>query len=190
MWWKNSYFKYITAFILLLIAIFFMKLMHLFDPFLTIFKTLFYPVLIAGFLFYILRPVVELISKKMHIANVMAILITFISVTGMIYGAGYFLASTIRKEVEDFSHLPSKLQEMADKAKMEVEKKDMGLLSTNSIEHEITQYFSNLTQRMGEHFTQVFTTVIGAATLMIIVPILVFFFLKDGKSLCHLPLSF
>ncbi|SHN09148.1 AI-2E family transporter [Gracilibacillus kekensis] len=182
MWWKGSYFKYITALILLLITIFFMKLMNMFDPFLTIFKTLFYPILIAGFLFYILRPVVEFISDKLHVPNVVAIVITFISVGGILYGAGYFLASTIRKEVEDFSHLPSKLREMADKAKMEVEKKDMGLLSPNSIEHEITKYFSNLTQRMGEHFTEIFTTVMGAATLMIIVPILVFFFLKDGNK--------
>ncbi len=69
MWWKGSYFKYITALILLLITIFFMKLMNMFDPFLTIFKTLFYPILIAGFLFYILRPVVEFISDKLHVPS-------------------------------------------------------------------------------------------------------------------------
>ncbi|SIS49428.1 AI-2E family transporter [Salimicrobium flavidum] len=183
MWWRHPYFKYITAFILLLITIFFMQLLNIFGPFLTAFQTLFYPILIAGFLFYLTRPIVEWLSRKFSIPIIGSIIILFAFVGGVLATAGRVLASTIQQQVEDISHLPSKLGEMAEEARQGLEGKDMGMLSTNSLKQQVTQYASNLGQDIGNHFAQTFTTVAGAATVIFIVPFLLFFFLKDGRKL-------
>ncbi|MBA2174896.1 AI-2E family transporter [Halobacillus locisalis] len=183
MWWKHPYFKYITASILFLIFVFFMRELHMISPFLTVFRTLFYPILITGFLFYITRPIVEWLSTKFSIPLVGSISIVYAVLAGLIFLAGRQLFSTIKQQVEDISHLPTQLQKMADKARQEVEKNDMGMLSTHSLEREVTQYFSDLGQRIGTHLTEVFSTVVGAATVLLIIPLLLFFFLKDGRKL-------
>ncbi|SDJ51262.1 AI-2E family transporter [Salimicrobium halophilum] len=183
MWWRHPYFKYITAFILFLIAVFFMQLLDMFSPFLTVFQTLFYPILIAGFLFYLTRPVVEWMSRKMSIPILASIIILFTVLGALIATAGRLLATTIQEQVEDISHLPSKLGETAEKARKGLEENDMGMLSTNSLKQQVTQYVSNLGQDISEHFAQTFTTVAGAATVIIIVPFVLFFFLKDGRKL-------
>ncbi|WP_347861414.1 AI-2E family transporter [Salimicrobium sp. PL1-032A] len=182
MWWKHPYFKYITAFILFLIAVFFMQLLDVFSPFLTVFKTLFYPILIAGFLFYLTRPVVEWLSRKLSIPIIASIFILFAVIGVTLATIGQVLFSTIRSQVEDISHLPSKLGEMAEEARKSLEGSDMGMLSTNSLKQQVTQYVSNLGQSISDHFAQTFTTVAGAATVIIIVPFVLFFFLKDGRK--------
>lgn len=183
MWWKHPYFKFVVASILALILIFFMRELHILTPFFTVFKTLFYPILIAGFLFYIIRPVVDWLSRTFTLPVVASVSIVFVVIGAIIAGLGRMLASTIQNQVNNISSLPNQLQEMTDKAQQEIDKKDMGLLSMSRIEQEVTQYFSELGQRFGTHITDIFTTVAGAATTMLIIPFLLFFFLKDGRKL-------
>ncbi|PBB05096.1 AI-2E family transporter [Salimicrobium humidisoli] len=183
MWWKHPYFKYITAFILLLITIYFMQLLNIFSPFLTLFQTLFYPILIAGFLFYLTRPVVEWLSRKLSIPLLASILILFAAVGGLIAAGVSLLASTIEEQAKNISKLPDQLSKTAEEARQGLEGKDMGMLSTNSLKQQVSKYASSLGQDIGEHFAETFSTVAGAATVIIIIPFVLFFFLKDGRKL-------
>ncbi|WP_079477607.1 AI-2E family transporter [Halobacillus salinus] len=186
MWWKHPYFKYVAASILALILVFFMRELHMISPLLTVFKTLFYPILIAGFLFYIIRPVVDWIARVFTIPVVVSVSIVFAIIAAILAGIGWMLASTIQDQVNNMSNIPDQLKKMTDQAQQEMGKKDMGMLSTYRIEQEVTQYFSDLGQRFGTHITDIFTTVAGAATTMLIIPFLLFFFLKDGRKLVPL----
>ena len=183
MWIKQSFFKYITAAILILILYYFLEKLQLLQPVKTIFGTLFYPFLIAGFLFYILRPVVHSIAKVKYIPVSVAILIVFAAIGGVIYGGIRFLAEKIQQQVTDLSEMPDKLKQSAEDAGQKLEENDMGMMSGVSIQHRVTEYFSGLTQQIGDHMAQVFSTIAGATTVLIIVPFVLFFLLKDGHRL-------
>ncbi|MCA0972140.1 AI-2E family transporter [Halobacillus litoralis] len=183
MWWKHPYFKFISAAILALILIFFMRELNMISPLITVFKTLFYPILIAGFLFYIIRPIVDWLAKVFTIPVVVSTSIVFAVIAGILALLGRLLFTTIQNQVNDLSTLPSKLQSMTEELQQEVEKKDMGMLSVQSMQQEVTQYFGDLGQRITTHMTDIFTTVAGAATTLLIIPFLLFFFLKDGSKL-------
>lgn len=183
MWIKQSFFKYITAAILILILYYFLEKLNLLQPVKTIFGTLFYPFLIAGFLFYILRPVVHWIGKVKYIPVSVAILIVFAGIGGLIYGGIHFLAEKIQQQVTDLSEMPGKLKQTAEDAGQKLEGNDMGMMSGVSIQHRVTEYFSGLTQQIGDHITTIFSTIAGATTVLIIVPFVLFFLLKDGHRL-------
>ncbi|RWZ58055.1 AI-2E family transporter [Halobacillus fulvus] len=181
MWWKHRYFKIMTGFILLLIAIFLLNKLHVFSPLMTIFSTLFYPILIGGFFFYLLRPIVNMLSKKLP--PVLSIFIVFSALTGLISLGVWFLAGKIQEQVNNIASIPEEISKMAEDAGKEVEKRDMGMVSVNEISNRVTQYFGELTQQIGSNLSEVFSAVAGATTIVIIVPIILFFLLKDGDRM-------
>ncbi|WP_281974931.1 AI-2E family transporter [Halobacillus litoralis] len=181
MWIKHSFFKYITAAILILILYYFLEKLELLQPVKTITGTLFYPFLIAGFLFYILRPVVHWIAKVVPLP--IAILAVYAAIGGILYGAFRLLAGTIQKQVSNISQLPDKLKQTAEEASKKIEENNMGIVSGVSIRQRLTEYFGNLTTKIGEHMTEVFSTIAGATTVLVIVPFVLFFLLKDGHKL-------
>ena len=183
MWIRHSFFKYITAAILILILYYFLEKLELLIPVKTIFGTLFYPMLIAGFLFYILRPAVHFMAKSKFLPLPVAILLVFALIGVLIYGGIRFLADTIKKQITDISNLPEKIKQTAEEAGQKLEQNDMGMVSVVSIKQRVTEYFGGLTQQIGEHMMSVFSTIAGATTVLIIVPFVLFFFLKDGHKL-------
>ncbi|CDQ20541.1 AI-2E family transporter [Halobacillus karajensis] len=183
MWIKHSFFKYVTAAILILVLYYFLEKLELLEPFKTIFGTLFYPLLIAGFLFYILRPVVHLISKVRFIPVPFAILIVFVFIGGLLYMGVWLLADTVQKQMNDLSKMPEEMKQTAEEAGQKLKENDMGVISGASIQQRMTEYFGGITQQIGEHMMSVFSTIAGATTVLIIVPFVLFFFLKDGHRL-------
>lgn len=183
MWIKHSFFKYITAAILILILYYFLEKLQVLEPLKTVIGTLFYPFLIAGFLFYILRPAVHSLAKIKHMPVSVAILLVFAVIGGLLYGGIRLLADTIKSQVTEISKMPEKLKETAEEAGKKIEENDMGMVSIGSIQQRVTEYFGGLTQQIGEHMMQVFSAIAGAATVLIIVPFVLFFLLKDGRKL-------
>ncbi|KHE69706.1 AI-2E family transporter, partial [Halobacillus sp. BBL2006] len=92
MWINQRFFKYMTGIILVLICIFLLDVLQFFQPLLKIFHTLFYPFLIAGFLFYLIRPIVDILSKSRFISHPVAILGVFTAIAGILYAAFKLLA--------------------------------------------------------------------------------------------------
>ncbi|MCA1022246.1 AI-2E family transporter [Halobacillus litoralis] len=183
MWIKHPYFKYVTGAVLFLILVYFLEKLDFLYPVKTIFGTLFYPILIAGFLFYILRPVVEVLSRMRYLPKPAAILLVFAVIGGALYAAGRALYETIQKQINNISQLPEKVKKTAEEASDTLEKNDMGMVSGASIQQRVTEYFGGLTQQIGSHMSEIFSTIAGAASVLVIVPFVLFFLLKDGNRL-------
>ncbi|TKD68276.1 AI-2E family transporter [Pseudalkalibacillus hwajinpoensis] len=191
MWIKHDFFKYITGIILVLICFFFLTELNLLKPVKTIIGTLFYPVLIAGFLYYAIKPIVRFVKRLPYVTDIVAIILVFASITGLLYGAFTFLANPIQKQVSEISkQLPEKLKKSADEAEKAIEKNDMGMLSMENIRQKATGYLGDLTQNLGDHITQVVGALTSATTVLIIVPFVLFYFLKDDHKLRPFLLNF
>ncbi|MDO6657077.1 AI-2E family transporter [Anaerobacillus sp. 1_MG-2023] len=191
MWIRHDFFKYITGIILLLICFFFLTELDLLKPVKTIIGTLFYPVLIAGFLYYAIKPIVKLLKKIPFVSDIVAILIVFIGIAGILYTGFTFLANPIQSQVSEFSkELPEKLKESAKEAEKMMEKNDMGMLSVENLQQKATSYLGNLTQSLGDHIMQVVSALTSATTVLVIVPFVLFYFLKDDHKLSPFLLRF
>lgn len=191
MWIRNDFFKYITGIILILICFFFLTELNLLKPVKTIIGTLFYPVLIAGFLYYAIEPIVKLVKKLPYVTKLVAIILVFISIAGLLYGGFTFLANPIQKQVSEISNqLPEKLKTSAEEAEKAIEKNDMDMLSVENIRQKVKSYLGDLTQSFGENITQVVDALTSATTVLVIVPFVLFYFLKDDHKLTPFLLKF
>ncbi|KGX87098.1 AI-2E family transporter [Pontibacillus marinus] len=191
MWIKHPYFKFVTGAILFLILIYFLNLLNILAPFKTAISTLFFPILIAGFLYYILKPIVRLIRKIKFIPEEVAILSVFAAIAGLLFLAGRLFAQKISTQFSNITQkLPKQLKETANKAQETIDKHDMGMLSVNQLRQEASSYLSGITQNLGENISQIASALTGATTVLVVVPFVLFYFLKDDNRFIPFILNF
>jgi len=167
------------------------KIDFVFQPIGTFFTTLFAPILIAGFLYYLLNPLVNLLMK-LGAKRLVAIALIFILLIGMIV---IIFMSVIPNLVEQLvslaknipgfvSNMQNWLQELADRAtrfplfkELDVDKYISNLdVSAGSI---IQQSLTGVTNGLGSVIGKITTVVL----LLITVPFILFYMLKDGEKL-------
>lgn len=167
------------------------KIDFVFQPIGTFFTTLFAPILIAGFLYYLLNPLVNLLMK-MGVKRIVAIALIFILLIGMIV---LIFMSVIPNLVEQLvslaknipgfiSNMQNWLQEVADNAtrfplfkELDVDKYISDLdVSAGSI---IQQSLTGVTNGLGSVIGKITTVVL----LFVTVPFILFYMLKDGEKL-------
>jgi predicted PurR-regulated permease PerM len=167
------------------------KIDFVFQPIGTFFTTLFAPILIAGFLYYLLNPLVNLLMK-MGVKRLAAIALIFILLIGMIV---LIFMSIIPNLVEQLvslarnipgfiSNMQTWLQELANNAtrfplfkELDVDKYIGNLdVSAGSI---IQQSLTGVTNGLGSVIGKITTIVL----LLVTVPFILFYMLKDGEKL-------
>ncbi|GGC88220.1 UPF0118 membrane protein YueF [Thalassobacillus devorans] len=180
MWTKHPFFKYIIGLILILISIFFLKVLGFFEPVKVVLGSVFYPILIAGFLYFIIRPFVRFFSKYKYVPDSLAVVIVFAGIAGIIYSAYVILAETLQQQISNITNkLPEDLKKSAEKTEQAIEENDMGMISISSLRQKATSFSGDMVQTIGENLTEVLSAITSAATVLIVVPFVLFYFLKD-----------
>lgn len=162
-----------------------------FQPIGTFFTTLFAPILIAGFLYYLLNPLVNLLTK-MGVKRLMAIALIFLLLIGIIV---VIFMSVIPNLVEQLVSLAKSIPSFVDN--MQHWLRDAADNATRFPlfkELDVDKYISNLDVSAGSILQQTLTgvtnslgSIIGKITtlvlLLITVPFILFYMLKDGEKL-------
>lgn len=190
---KNSKLMFWSVELLVIATLIFVssKIDFVFQPIGTFFTTLFAPILIAGFLYYLLNPLVNLLMK-MGVKRLLAIALIFILLIGMIV---LIFMSVIPNLVEQLvslaknipgfiSNMQDWLQQAADNAtrfplfkELDVDKYISNLdVSAGSI---IQQSLTGVTNGLGSLIGKITTVVL----LLVTVPFILFYMLKDGEKL-------
>ena len=190
---KNSKFMFWSVELLIIATLILVssKIDFVFQPIGTFFTTLFAPILIAGFLYYLLNPLVNLLMK-MGVKRLAAIALIFILLIGMIV---LIFMSIIPNLVEQLvslarnipgfiSNMQTWLQELANNAtrfplfkELDVDKYISNLdVSAGSI---IQQSLTGVTNGLGSVIGKITTIVL----LLVTVPFILFYMLKDGEKL-------
>jgi predicted PurR-regulated permease PerM len=163
------------------------KINFLFEPIGTFFSTLFAPVLVAGFLYYLLNPIVNLLMKtkmKRTIAVLIVLLILVLALVLLLVTVLPKLASqlgslasnmpTVFNNIEDSVYKMSKLPifKEADLTGY-IEKLDI------SYGNIIQQFLSGLSSSLGS----IVSTVASTTIVIFTAPFILFYMLKDGERL-------
>ena len=163
------------------------KINFIFQPIGTFFSTLFAPVLTAGFLYYLLNPIVKLLMKA-KIKRVWAVAIVLLLLVAAII---WILLSVIPSLIQQISSLASNIPDFLKQVESWlIQVSDLPIFK----EVNINKYFEQLDISYGTIIQQFLSGVstslgsivgtIASATIVIItVPFVLFYMLKDSEKL-------
>lgn len=185
MWIKHPFFKYATGILIVLLCIYFLGKVDFFlAPFQKFIAILFFPIAIAGLFYYILRPVVRVFSKVKYINHSIAILIVYALVALLVFLFVHFVGGSIAEQAQQLTdELPEKVEKTVEQTKTLIEKNNFGMFSVEEIKQKIITFLSDLAQKIGENITGIIGAITSVATVLVIVPFVLFYFLKDGDKL-------
>ncbi|MEY8446023.1 AI-2E family transporter [Enterococcus ratti] len=163
------------------------KINFIFQPIGTFFSTLFAPVLIAGFLYYLLNPLVKLLMK-IKIKRIWAVAIVLLLLVAAII---WILLSVIPSLIQQISSLASSMPDFIKQVESWL--KEMATLPIFK-EVNITKYFEQLDISYGAIIQQFLSgisnslgsivgTIASATIVLLTAPFILFYMLKDGEKM-------
>lgn len=192
MWIKHSFFKYVTATILVLVVLLLLgRLDYLVKPVMTLIETLFLPILIAGFLYYLIRPIVVFVSKARYINRTVSIFLVFGLIIGGISGLVYSMGDVVQSQFNELkSEVPSKFEESIGKTEAFINENNLPFSITKNVRETAFSYISDLGENLSDHIFGIISAIANFATVLIIVPFILFYILKDDDRFSPYLLKF
>lgn len=192
MWIRHPFFKYATGTLLVLLCIYFLGKVDFFlNPFQKLIAILFFPIIISGLFYYILRPVVKLFSRPKFMNRSIAIIVVYALFTLLIFLFVQLVGGKIVDQVQQLSNqFPQKVENTIDQTKELIKENNFGMLSVEEIKQKAITYLSDLAQKIGDNLTAIIGAITSVATVLILVPFILFYFLKDGHKLLPYLLNF
>ncbi|WP_372868793.1 AI-2E family transporter [Planomicrobium okeanokoites] len=183
MWIRKPFFEYATGALLILIILFFLgKIDYALWPFKVIITTLFAPILIAGLFYYLLRPLVNLLRR--YVPKLAGIAIVF-AVIASIFAIGiYFFGPTVKAQVESFLELaPEKVEEVTEESETAMARFEFMGLQGSEIRARALSYIQSASDGLVDNVASILTALMNIAVVIIVVPFILFFLLKDDEKL-------
>lgn len=193
---RSKFFQF-GVWILLIFTVFMIgsKIAFLFRPIGILITTLAAPVLIAGVLYYVLRPVVKLLCKA-KIPRVLSILILYLVVIGVITLIVLFVGPILTKQFGSLadsmpgliSGLSQQLKAFQDSALFD--RFQLDKISYSDITNRFSHSIGDITASIGNNVLSIIQSITGVVVIAITVPFILFYMLKDGDKLPDSILKF
>ena len=168
------------------------KIQFVFQPFLTFISVVFVPLIISGFLYYMLNPVLKLFMKvkigrfRMNkgIASLLIVLLLIVIVAGGIM----MLIPPVVKEISSLvSHLPQTVTGLQHLINDTIQHSFLKNVDLNSyyrqFDHELARYAQKVLQGLSERVGDIISLLTNVTVVTITVPVMLFYMLKDGSRL-------
>ncbi|MFS0780402.1 AI-2E family transporter [Bacillus sp. 1P06AnD] len=176
--------------ILLTIILVSTKLSFLLKPIGVFFSTLFFPLLISGFLFFIFNPVIKLFQKRLKLPRTLSILLLYvlaISLVALLIGnVGPLITKQITAFIDAIPVYAKQVEQVFDRYSDSLNIQNLmanEYISFESFQHKITEYLNTLPGKITNGVVGVFGFVTNATITIITVPVLLFYMFKDGHRL-------
>ncbi|MDR6227345.1 AI-2E family transporter [Desmospora profundinema] len=158
----------------------------IFHPVVVLFQTLFFPFLVAGVLYYLFRPVVNLLHRK-KVPKVVSILVIYLVFIGLITLLVLLIGPPLQEQIDLLiDNLPNLAIKVTEKlVALEEHPWVQGYLEQNSLEDLSNQAVQYLTDIITAIVTNVagFVGVIASIVIAFItVPFILFYMLKEGEK--------
>lgn len=187
---KNPFFRIGFGVLLICIIIFMLKqISFIFEPLIVLFNTLSLPFIIAGILYYLLLPMFNFLQRK-GLSKVLSIITIYSSLTLIITAFFVFMGPMITKQLKHFTEnvplLATSLEEYIKKvadseifSSMHLEEKLNTVNIADIFIAEMDKFFTYVSNNL----FSIMSTVTGLAFLLIVVPFILFYLLKDGHKI-------
>ena len=189
----SKFFKISIGTILILIILILLRQVAFFTRAFRIFTSLFIiPMLLGGFLYYLMRPLVVFLTKYLKFKGI-AILISFLLVVTLIVFIIYFGGNIITEQTRNivnqfqdyyYSQAPTPEE---DNIFFEVGTQIMEYLERFNIQERLSTFLENMIDVVRNNIFGIFTTLTNIGTVIVLIPFVVYYLLKDDH---HMKESF
>jgi predicted PurR-regulated permease PerM len=186
MWYKHNFFKYALGLLLILVNIYFLGRIEFFlVPLKNIVAIIFFPILISGLLYYLLRPLLNL-AVKIKIPRTLAILIIFFLLLVLIISISAGTGSMVVSQVNQLiGNLPSFFETATNKTIDFFNSGKLSFIPAEQVQQQLTVLLGKIVPFLSENILNNILSGLSAianiATVLIIVPFILFYLLKDDK---------
>jgi predicted PurR-regulated permease PerM len=160
------------------------KINFFISPFQSFVYSIIFPLLFGGLLYYILRPLVRLLEKA-KFPHIWAILLAFIIVLSVLVLLSTYTGSIVKTQFTEFAQ---SLPTLFDQAKGTVSDflasnlfSSFGI-SDSDIYSRISGFAESITKSLGKGTINFIGAITNIGSIIIILPIILFYFLMDGKK--------
>lgn len=180
-----------TLELLLLSLLFYVgtKISFLFEPIVIFTSTLFFPILISGFLFFLFNPTVDFLVKR-RMPRGLAILLLYVFFLGLISLLVGLVGPSLSKQVTDLiNNLPDYFNQTRKFIEDSAESKwflwtvEQDYVPLQEVGDSLQKYLTNLPSNITNSLTSVFSVVTNITLVVVTVPFILFYMLKDGDKL-------
>ncbi|ANE48099.1 membrane protein [Paenibacillus swuensis] len=179
--------------IFLLIAYLATKVDYLFQPIFTIVRALFFPFLISGVFYYILRPLVLLLEKR-RINRSASIIVLYLLVTCLITAVVLLIGPIVQRQVEMLvTNLPELVENFRGQL-TELQQKPWakGLFGGGGnadLTDRVATYLNQSMSTMGDRLLTFMAATTSAIVILSTIPFILFYMLKDGEKVPRILLK-
>ena len=179
----------LTIFILLQQVTFFIRAFRIITSLFII------PMLLGGFLYYLLRPMVNFLTKYLKFRT-LSIFISFVVIVTIIFFVIYFGGNTITEQtrnlINQFSdyYYSEASVPTEDNLFFEVGTQIMEYLEKYNIQERLSTFLENLVDVVRNNIFGIFTTLTNIGTVIILIPFVVYYLLKDDHRMKAAFLSY
>jgi predicted PurR-regulated permease PerM len=183
-------FHYWTLQILIIVTIIYVssKISFLFEPVGVFVSTLFFPIIISGFLYFLLNPAVNLL-QKWRLPRIFAILVLYVAIIGLlILAMGNLIPAISAQVMELVDDLPRYTRELHGFFNTLSSNPSFqwvmtqGYITQDEVIQRITEYVNTLPNRLTTSMSNILGFVTNIAITIVTVPFLLFFMFKDGDK--------
>lgn len=168
------------------------KIQFIFQPFLTFISVVFVPLILSGFLYYMLNPILKLLLKvrlgRFRLNRGVASLLLVLMLILIICGGLAMLIPPVVKEITSLvTHLPqtaSGLQRQLNDTIQHSPLKNIDLTAYyRQFDHQLANYAQVVLKGLSSRIGDVVNAVTNITVVTITVPVMLFYMLKDGSKL-------
>lgn len=187
----NDKFKYWTIQLLIILTIIYIatKVSFLFQPIGVFFSTIFAPLLISGFLFFIFNPVVKFMQRKLKLSRILSIVVFFVAIISLISLAIGSIIPIISKQITSLiADIPFYAKQVEKFITDISRSNELKLLITNEyvslndVQDKLVEFLNGLPNKLTNSIVGIFSFLTNAVITIVTVPVLLFYMFKDGHK--------
>lgn len=180
---NNKFYYYsIGTLIVLAIVLLLSKLTFIINPLSVILNTLLIPFLFGGFIYYIFRPLVSLIEKTGLKRDLSVILVLLFFIVTLFLLFGYSGSQVSQTFSESYQDVVSKIEEVEDNLYKVWGNLNLKSDTAKQIEDSIMPYIEKSIQNISKGSLSFVSSLANIGSLLILIPIVAFYLLKDGEK--------
>jgi Predicted permease len=183
MGYRLNFFKYAAGIVLILFMLFLLKQLDgFFIPLQKFMAALFFPILIAGLFYYLLRPLVRL-GERARLSKTIAILSIFLFLTLILVFMGRQAGTMIEKQFTQLlADLPGIIDLGRNQAEHFLHTRNLGTLITGRIGQPITAALQKALPYLAVHILDTLAALTSITATLVLAPFILFYFLRDDDK--------
>ncbi len=187
MLYKDKFFKISYGIILILIILFLIgQIPYVINPLMKVLTIVLLPLLLGGFLYYLLRPLARTLNEKVDDKR-LSIVITFLIIITLISLIVFFGGSIIYTEVKrlidySFANYDSIIQNV--NSILQLGDGKLSFLNQFNLHERLISFSESILRGVTEYnFTSAFSSLTNFGMILLLTPIVLFYLLKDDDQI-------